>query len=95
MGSWMTQVGRHCRSSLAPSPLPAETLQQVRGTPVVVASGEHDTFLPPKRLQPAAGRELGVDVRALAGRGHLVPEEDPAAVVALVAELAGPGTADR
>ncbi len=95
MGSWMTQVGRHCRSSLAPSPLPAETLQQVRGTPVVVAAGEHDTFLPPKRLQPAARRELGVDVRAMKGRGHLLPDEDPAAVVALVAELTGSDTTQR
>jgi pimeloyl-ACP methyl ester carboxylesterase len=88
LGSWMTQVSRHCRSSLAPPPLPTETISRVRDTPLVVASGEFDPFLPPRHLRPAALRELGIDVRALPGRGHLVPDEDPAAVAALVAELA-------
>jgi pimeloyl-ACP methyl ester carboxylesterase len=90
MGGWMTQVGRHCRSSFAPAPLAPEALRHVRDTPVIVAAGEHDVFLSPARLQPAASRELGVDVRTLAGRGHLAPEEDPSAVAALVAELAAP-----
>jgi pimeloyl-ACP methyl ester carboxylesterase len=85
--SWMTQVGRHCRSSLAPAPLPAGTLHRLRGTPIAIASGDHDVFLPPRRLQPAAHRELGVDVRTLVGRGHLVPDEDPASVTTLVAGL--------
>jgi pimeloyl-ACP methyl ester carboxylesterase len=87
--SWMTQVGRHCRSSLAPAPLPADALHRLRGTPLAIASGDHDVFLPPRRLQPAARRDLGVDVRTLVGRGHLVPDEDPAAVTALVAGLMG------
>jgi pimeloyl-ACP methyl ester carboxylesterase len=86
--SWLTQVGRHTRTSFAPAPLPPEVLHRVRGTPTIVASGEHDVFLAPQRLQPVARRELEVDVRTLAGLGHLVPEEDPAAVVTLVEELA-------
>jgi pimeloyl-ACP methyl ester carboxylesterase len=85
--SWMTQVGRHCRSSLAPAVLPAANLQRLHGTPIAIASGDHDVFLPPRRLQPAAQRELGVDVRTLVGRGHLVPDEDPEGVKTLVAGL--------
>ncbi|MFG3165101.1 alpha/beta fold hydrolase [Streptomyces sp. NPDC048232] len=57
---WMTLVARHSRSSGAPN---AATLATRSLTPLVV-TGEHDVFLPPRRLGPAVrgtlGAELGV-----------------------------------
>ncbi|HET9516771.1 MAG TPA: alpha/beta hydrolase [Actinoplanes sp.] len=88
LGSWLTQVSRHCRSSTAPVPLPAETIRRVRDTPLIVAAGAHDPFLPPRRLRPATRRELGIDVFALPEYGHLVLDEALGTVAALVADLA-------
>ncbi|WUO93931.1 alpha/beta hydrolase [Streptomyces sp. NBC_00273] len=77
---WMTLVARYSRSSGAPgmADLPA------RPVPRTVFTGEHDVFLPPKRLGPAVTRTLGVELRVLPGAGHLVVEEAPDRLAALV-----------
>ena len=48
--TWMTLLARSCRSSLAPAPLSEGTLSRARRVTNVVATGEHDVFLPPSRL---------------------------------------------
>ncbi|PJE94472.1 alpha/beta hydrolase [Streptomyces carminius] len=84
---WMTLVARNCRSTLAPPPLPRPVVARCRRVPAAVAVGEHDVFLPPRRLVPAAGRLLGVRARVLPGAGHLLPEERPEELAALVDEV--------
>ncbi len=85
--AWYTLVARHCRSSLAPSPLPAALLASRRDVPCVVATGEHDAFLSPQRLHRPARERLGADVQTIPGTGHLVPDERPEAIVALVEQV--------
>ncbi|MGW1511205.1 alpha/beta fold hydrolase [Streptomyces sp. NPDC002394] len=77
---WMTLVARHARSSGAPgaAELPARAL------PRLVVNGSHDVFLPLKRLRPAARTALGTDLDVIDGAGHLVVEEHPTALAALV-----------
>lgn len=77
---WMTLVARHSRSSGAPgtADLPARPVSRT------VFTGEHDVFLPPKRIGPAVTRTLGVELRVLPGAGHLVVEEAPDRLAALV-----------
>ncbi|MGW8356882.1 alpha/beta fold hydrolase [Streptomyces wedmorensis] len=79
---WMTLVSRHARSSGAPgaAEFPA------RAVPRVVVNGSHDVFLPLKRLRPAARTRLGVDLDVIDGAGHLVVEEQPTALAALVGD---------
>lgn len=85
--TWMTLLARSCRSSLAPAPLPEGTLARSRRVTNVVATGEHDVFLPPSRLASPASRHLGVAVTTVPGAGHLVVEEHPEKIVTLVAAL--------
>lgn len=73
--AWMELVGRSCRSSLAPSPLPAAALDRARSTPCLAMVGAHDTFLPHHTLGPTVERRLGIPLHILPGVGHLVPEE--------------------
>ncbi|MDJ0466646.1 alpha/beta fold hydrolase [Streptomyces sp. H27-C3] len=87
MVTWMDLVATCCRSSLAPGPLPAAILKERRSIPSVVATGRHDTFLPPHVLGPAARRALGAEVKVVDGAGHLLLEERPDAVAALVQGL--------
>lgn len=87
LSRWMALVGTSCRSSLAPSPLPAAVLARARRVPNMVAAGSDDVFLPPARLGPAAEQWLGTDLRVVDGAGHLLPEESPERVAALVAEF--------
>lgn len=82
---WMTLVARCCHSSLAPPPLPPELLAERRSVPCVVATGRHDVFLPPTLLGPAAQRHLGARLHVMDDSGHLVLDESPDEVVALVA----------
>ncbi|HSP80673.1 MAG TPA: alpha/beta hydrolase, partial [Myxococcaceae bacterium] len=72
--TWMTLVGRHVRTSLAPPPLPEAALREVR-VPVAIVSGEADVFLPPETLRRGAERLPGVTFRGIAGAGHLLPHE--------------------
>ncbi|MFE9656233.1 alpha/beta fold hydrolase [Micromonospora sp. NPDC006431] len=87
MTEWMTLVAGACRTSLAPSPLPPAILRPARGAPLLVATGEYDTFLPPGRLGPAAARRLGLTLRTMPNGGHLAPDEQPDGVVRLVEEV--------
>jgi pimeloyl-ACP methyl ester carboxylesterase len=84
---WMTMVARCCRTTLAPPPLPKELLARRAGQPCVVGVGEHDRFLPPRRLSPAVHRTLGGDVRVFPGMGHLTTPAHLDEVVDLVAQL--------
>lgn len=90
--AWMTLLARSCRSSLAPSPLPGGTLTRARRVRNLVATGEHDVFLPPSRLASPASRSLDVAVSTVAGAGHLLVDEQPEAIVTLVAALMDEGT---
>ncbi|MCX4986601.1 alpha/beta fold hydrolase [Streptomyces sp. NBC_00572] len=78
---WMTLVARHARSSGAPG---LATVPD-RRVPRRVVTGEHDVFLPPRRLEDAVRRRLGVELGIVEGAGHLVIEEEPD----LLADLVG------
>jgi pimeloyl-ACP methyl ester carboxylesterase len=84
LAEWMALVARCCRSSLAPSPLPSRLLAERRAVPCLVATGRHDVFLPPRRVGPAAQRHLGARLHVLEGSGHLLLDEVPDEIVALV-----------
>ena len=84
---WYTLVARHTRTTLAPPVLPAALLSRRRNVPRVVATGEHDVFLPPERLRRPAARGLGASVRVIPDAGHLVTDEHPDRLAELVAEL--------
>ncbi|MFJ2598726.1 alpha/beta fold hydrolase [Streptomyces erythrochromogenes] len=77
---WMTQVARHSRSSGAPGT--AELPR--RRIPRLVATGAHDTFLPPRRLYPVVHSTLDTELHFIPDAGHLVVEEHPDRVAALV-----------
>lgn len=85
--AWMALVGRCCRSSLAPPPLPSELLVRQNSAPRLVMAGRHDIFLPPGSLGPAARRRLGVGLHVVDGAGHLLLDEQPDRVADLVEEF--------
>ncbi len=87
---WMTLMATCCRTTLAPPSLPAELLARRAERPCVVGVGEHDRFLPPRRLAPAVRRAMNLDVRVFSGVGHLTTPADLDKVVSLVAEVADP-----
>jgi pimeloyl-ACP methyl ester carboxylesterase len=84
---WMTLVAQHCRSSLAPSPLPPAVLDRWRDTPRAVLCGDHDCFLPVPPLAAAVRAKLGVDLEVVAEAGHLTPEDQPQRIAAEVSAL--------
>ena len=86
---WMTLMAASCRTTLAPPPLPAGLLARRAARPCVVGVGEHDRFLPPRRLAPALRRTMGLDLRILPGMGHLATPGHLDDVVSLVAGVAG------
>lgn len=89
--AWMALVGRHVRTSLAPSPLPSAMLTRLVAVPVSVLSGRSDAFLPPARLGRAVTRRLGhATFEAIDGAGHLLPHERPDVVVDHVRSTADP-----
>ncbi len=94
VAEWMALVARCCHSSLAPMPLPPAVLANGRTVPCVVATGSHDVFLPPRRLGPAARRHLGVDLHVLDGSGHLLLDEEPHNIVAMMAKAIGDSQSD-
>jgi pimeloyl-ACP methyl ester carboxylesterase len=87
---WMTLMAASCRSTLAPPPLPAELLSRRAEQPCIVGVGEHDRFLPPRRLAPAVRRTMDLDLRVLSGMGHLTTPGHFDDVVSLVDEIADP-----
>jgi pimeloyl-ACP methyl ester carboxylesterase len=89
----MSLVGRHVRTSLAPAPLPAAEFRLLDRTRVAVLSGRHDVFLPPGRLERTTRRRLApATVEIVEGAGHLLPHEQPQAILAHLhrTEAAGP-----
>lgn len=93
LGEWMDLVGRCCRTSLAPPPLPSGLLELRRSVPTLVVAGRSDPFLPPRHLGPAARRRLGAEFRVIEGAGHLLLDEAPEAVRAAVREFCAARTA--
>ncbi|MDQ7810943.1 alpha/beta hydrolase [Amycolatopsis sp. A133] len=87
--AWMVLLARWCRTTLAPPPLPPEIPARSAERPCVVGVGEHDRFLPPRRLVPVVRRTMDLDVRVLPGVGHLTTPADLDEVVSLVAVVAG------
>ncbi|WP_203909126.1 alpha/beta fold hydrolase [Rhizocola hellebori] len=85
---WMTLMAGSCRTTLAPPPLPTELLARRAELPCVVGVGEHDRFLPPRRLAPAVHRTMNLDLRVLPGMGHLTTPQHLDDVVSLVAQVA-------
>lgn len=85
---WMTLVARHCRSTLAPPPLPPRLLADRARTPCLVSTGEYDRFLSPARLGPAVAKHLGAELRVRPGMGHLTTPDRVREVAELVDELA-------
>ncbi|MFE7765953.1 alpha/beta fold hydrolase [Streptomyces sp. NPDC057438] len=94
LAEWMALVADCCHSSLAPPPLPPELLAERRSVPCLVAAGRHDVFLPPRRVAPAARRHLGASLHILEGAGHLLLDEAPDEIVALVARALAPAPRD-
>ena len=84
----MALAARHCRSTLAPPPLPTDALARWADTPLEVATGQHDRFLPPERLEPVVRQVLGRSLRVLPGVGHLAVDERPEDVIDLVRAVA-------
>lgn len=79
--TWMSLVGQHVKTSLAPAPLPDRVLRGLQGTPIDVIAGEDDCFLPPTRLRRAVQRRLpDANLEIITGAGHLVPHERPDAL---------------
>lgn len=93
LGEWMDLVGRCCRTSLAPPPLPSGLLELRCSVPTLVIAGRSDPFLPPRHLGPAARRRLGAEFRVIEGAGHLLLDEAPEAVRAAVREFCAARTA--
>jgi pimeloyl-ACP methyl ester carboxylesterase len=90
--AWMTLMAACCRTTLAPPTLPTEMLARRADVPCVVGVGEHDRFLPPRRLSPAVRRTMAVDVRVFPGVGHLTTPVHLDSVVSMVAEVVDPPT---
>ncbi|MEU8802044.1 alpha/beta hydrolase [Spirillospora sp. NPDC048819] len=89
---WMTLMAANCRTTLAPPPLPAELLARRTDRPCVVGTGEHDRFLPPRRLAPALRRTMDLELQILPSMGHLTTPDHLDAVVSLIAEVAAQPT---
>ncbi|MGW8763055.1 alpha/beta fold hydrolase [Streptomyces sp. NPDC055815] len=81
---WMTLVARHARSSGAPGLADPGA----RKVPVTAVTGERDVFLPPERLRPAVRARLGegAELGVVPDAGHLVVEEFPERIAALVSQ---------
>ncbi|MFI7643072.1 alpha/beta fold hydrolase [Nonomuraea sp. NPDC049400] len=87
---WYTLIARACRTSLAPPVLPRELLAQRANVPRLVVTGQHDVFLPPRRLRGPASRRLGADLTVIPGAGHLVTDEQPQSLAALLSTMSAP-----
>lgn len=48
-----------------------------------------DCFFPPQRVATVVRERLGIEPTVVAGAGHVVPEEDPRAVVDAVRRTSG------
>lgn len=84
---WYTLIARHCRTTLAPPVLPHQLLTQRTSVPCLVATGQHDAVLPPRRLRRPAAQQLDTELRVIPGAGHLVTDEQPGILASLVEEI--------
>ncbi|MBM7786548.1 alpha/beta fold hydrolase [Tenggerimyces flavus] len=84
---WMTLMASHCRTTLAPPPLPTEILAGRAEQPCVVAVGEHDRFLPPHRLAPTVRRTMNTELHVLPHAGHLTTPAQLDQVLSLIADV--------
>jgi pimeloyl-ACP methyl ester carboxylesterase len=84
---WMTLVARMCRTTGAPSALPDNVLNRWKGRYVRVIVGDQDVFFPVGKLREVCLSELGTNPVVLQGAGHLLVDEEPEQVAALIAEL--------
>jgi pimeloyl-ACP methyl ester carboxylesterase len=86
---WFRVVGRHCRATKAPAPLTGPQLARWRGHPIRFVLGADDPFFRPDKVL-AAARVAGLDatrVTTLARTGHLIPDERPDDLVAVLRDL--------
>ncbi len=74
---WIAMVGKMCRTSGAPGPVPRWVTDRWRVKPITVVAGERDCVFPPARLAPAAQDRLGSALEVAPGVGHLSVEEAP------------------
>ncbi len=75
---------RHTRPDGAPPPLPPSILSRWQGRARVI-TGDRDPFLPPSRLRGPARTHLHAEVEVVTEAGHLIPEEQPDQLIALLA----------
>lgn len=80
---WRTLVARNSRPVSSDDRVPAAA----QSVPVVIASGRHDVFLPPDRLRAGARQRIHVDADIIPAAGHLVTDEHPDLLAALVDRL--------
>ena len=85
--AWLALIARTCRTTGAPAAHPDGVVSRWRGRDLRVAVGSHDVFFPAHRLRTACLGALGTEPEVVAGAGHLLVEEEPARVTALVEEL--------
>jgi pimeloyl-ACP methyl ester carboxylesterase len=76
-----------CRTTGAPSALPDNVLNRWKGRYVRVIVGDQDVFFPVGKLREVCLSELGTNPVVLQGAGHLLVDEEPEQVAALIAEL--------
>ena len=77
---WMTLVAKHTKTTLAPSQLPPARMRAIE-IPINVFIGEHDTFLPQRRVTWGVRKLPTVTVKWVENAGHLMPIEHPKVVV--------------
>jgi pimeloyl-ACP methyl ester carboxylesterase len=82
---WMTLVGRHTRTTLAPPTLPPARLKAI-AVPTRVLIGDSDVFLPQRRVRWGVRKLKNIRVQWVENAGHLMPLEHPDVVVRAVKE---------
>jgi pimeloyl-ACP methyl ester carboxylesterase len=80
---WMSLVARHTRPISS-----SDIIRPEIETPVIVATGVNDLFLPPRRLAPAVHDALHESVIPVESAGHLVTEQQPEVLRELLHDLA-------
>ena len=80
---WMTLVAKHTKTTLAPPQLPPARLKAIE-IPIQTLIGEHDTFLPQRRVTWGVRKLPNITVKWVESAGHLMPIEHPDVVVKAV-----------
>lgn len=82
---WMALVARTCRTTGAPGRHAEEVLASWRGREVTVVVGDNDAFFPLRKLREACLAAIDVEPVVVKDAGHLLLEEEPDHVAALLA----------